>query len=65
MQPGGGGCDTTLIDTFTLSAPEASEAPTRLMLTPDRREIQQTNGSWYERFDRGSIINTSLLVKIV
>ncbi|MBZ0300767.1 MAG: DUF2298 domain-containing protein, partial [Anaerolineae bacterium] len=63
-QLGGGGCDTALIDTFTLSALQASDAPTRLMLTPEREAIQQTNGSWFERFDRGSVINTQPVVTV-
>lgn len=64
LQPGGGGCDTTLIDTFTLSAPDASQAPTQLLLTEDRREIQETNGSWFNRFDRNSLINTQPVITV-
>lgn len=64
-QPGGGGCDTSLIDTFTLSALQADEAPTWLMLTPERAEIQETNASWYTRFDRDSIINTQPVIMVV
>jgi YYY domain-containing protein len=63
-QPGGGGCDTTLIDTLTLSSLQASAAPTQLMLTPDRREIQETNASWYERFDRDSLINSQPVITV-
>ena len=64
MQPGGGGCDTTLIDTFTLSALDTDPAPTQLMLTDERRAIHETNGSWHELFDRDSIINTQPVLTV-
>jgi YYY domain-containing protein len=64
-QPGGGGCDVTLIDTLTLSSLQADAAPTQLMFTPDRREIQETNASWYERFDRDSLINAQPVITVV
>ena len=65
VRPGGGGCDTTLVDTVTLSSLEAAEAPTQLMLTDARETIQQTNGSWAARFDREDAINSQPLLTIV
>ena len=65
VRPGGGGCDTTLIDTVTLSSLQAAEAPTHLMLTEDREAIQETNGSWAARFDRSDPINAQPLLTVV
>lgn len=41
------------------SSIDADNAPTGLMLPPDMRDIQQKGGTWSERFNSGSILNTS------
>lgn len=58
LQPGGGGCDTALIDTVPMSSLQGDAAPTQLNFTPERRTIQYSNGTWAERFDSSSSINT-------
>ncbi len=37
----------------------AAKAPTGLMLSPDLKVIQQTGGTWREKFDSGSLLNTN------
>lgn len=58
LQPGGFGCDTALIDTSPMSSQQGDAASTQLMLPEDRRAIQYSNGTWSERFDTDSPINT-------
>ena len=65
LSPGGGGCDTTLVDTVPLSSMQAADAPTQLMLSPDRRAIQFSNGTWSDLFDRNSLINAQPVASIV
>ena len=64
LQAGGGGCDTTLLDTATLSSLEGDVAPTQFMLTDSRRETQYQNGTWSDRFDSDSPLNTQPIVTV-
>ncbi len=64
LQLGGGGCDLTLVDTVTWSSLQADEAPTQLMLTPERRAIQYSGGTWADLFDSQSAINTQPLLTV-
>src|SRR5690606_13117768 len=58
LRPGGGGCDATLIDTATLSSLEGAVTPTQFQLTTSARETQYSGGTWSDRFDTSSPINT-------
>lgn len=40
----------------------ASQAPTQLMLSPDAWELQTQGGTWSERFNRNSLLNTQPLI---
>ncbi|MBZ0297599.1 MAG: DUF2298 domain-containing protein, partial [Anaerolineae bacterium] len=65
LRAGGGGCDTTIVDTVTMSAPEASIAPTQLQLTTERREVQYEGGTWSSLFDTSSPINAQPVLTVV
>jgi YYY domain-containing protein len=64
LRPGGGGCDTAIIDTAPISALQSAAMPTQLMLSPDRQEIQSSNGTWSNRFDSSSLINANPVVTV-
>ncbi|MBK8026505.1 MAG: glycosyltransferase family 39 protein [Chloroflexi bacterium] len=57
-------CDPTLVAVHTLSSEEAAKAPSRLMLTDETRETQYSGGTWSDRFDAGSILNTEPVVTV-
>lgn len=65
LRPGGGGCDTAVIDTAPISALQSAAMPTQLLLTPDRQEIQYSNGTWSDRFNSENIINTNPAVTVI
>lgn len=65
LRPGGGGCDTALVDTVTMSAPEASTMPTQLQLTTERRETQYEGGTWSSLFDTSSPINAQPVLTVL
>jgi YYY domain-containing protein len=50
---------STLANVMTLSSLQADEQPSQLYMTPEMREIQTTGGTWAERFNTSSIVNTS------
>ncbi|MBC8100445.1 MAG: hypothetical protein H7Y11_13455, partial [Armatimonadetes bacterium] len=56
--------DPTLIGPVPWNVERADVAPTQLMLTDDMQEIQYSGGTWSERFDRTSIINTQPLLTV-
>jgi YYY domain-containing protein len=52
-------CDTTLVSLErSLPSEEANLAPTQLMFTPEQRAVQQSGGTWADRFDADSPVNT-------
>jgi YYY domain-containing protein len=58
-------CDPTLVSVAPLSSENAAKAPTMLWLTDDMRETQYSNGTWSERFDSSSPVNTNPVVSVV
>jgi YYY domain-containing protein len=60
----GGYVDPTLVNITTVSSLQADKAPSNLMLTPEMRQIQQSGGTWSERFNPDSFINSNQLVTI-
>lgn len=61
---GGGGCDTTLVDTLRRSSLEAGANPAWLLLDEERRAQQVAGGGWRERFDRDSLLNSVPLLTV-
>ncbi len=57
-------CNLQLAGIQTWSTEEADEAPTALMLTPQDLQTQQQGGTWSERFDSSSLINTNMIVSV-
>lgn len=57
-------CDTTIVNVATLSTEQASDAPTMLMFTDDMRAIQYDNGTWSDRFDSDSPVNTNAVASV-
>ncbi|MBW4436989.1 MAG: glycosyltransferase family 39 protein [Pleurocapsa minor GSE-CHR-MK-17-07R] len=57
-------CNTQIVNVATVPTEDAALAPTALMLTPQAREIQENGGTWSERFDSDSPVNTSIPVTI-
>jgi len=60
-----GYCDTTIANISTISSDEIDRAPTDYQFTAELRETQAAGGTWSERFDSASIINTSPVVGII
>jgi YYY domain-containing protein len=61
-----GGYDTPeMIGTVPWSVETADEAPTQLLLTEDMQQVQYNNGTWSDRFDRGSLMNTQPIVTVL
>lgn len=58
-------CNPTLVNVATLSTEQASKAPTMLWFTDEMQEIQYNNGTWSERFDSSSPVNTTPVVSVV
>jgi YYY domain-containing protein len=56
--------DPTLVNVTTVSSLQADKAPTDLMLTPEMRRIQQIGGTWSERFNPDSFINSNQLITL-
>jgi YYY domain-containing protein len=54
-----------IIGTVPWSVETADEAPTQLLLTEDMQQVQYSNGTWSDRFDRNSLINTQPIVTIL
>ncbi|MBK8032664.1 MAG: glycosyltransferase family 39 protein [Chloroflexi bacterium] len=59
-----GYCDTTITNVSTVESAEIDRAPTNYRFTSQLQQIQETGGTWSERFDVTSIINTSPAVTI-
>jgi YYY domain-containing protein len=51
--------DPNIIGVNPLYSLPADETPTQLKLRPDLRDVQYENGTWSERFNRESLINTN------
>lgn len=64
LNPGGGGCDTTLVDLLRRDTLRADAHPAWLLLDDERRERQMAGGSWSGRFDSDSLPNREPLVAI-
>ena len=62
--PGGGGCDTTLVDTLRRSSLAAEENPTWLQLDETRLRLQTEGGGWRDRFDSESLLNRVPLLTV-
>ena len=62
--PGGGGCDTTLVDTLRRSSLAAEENPTWLQLDETRLRLQTDGGGWRDRFDSESLLNRVPLLTV-
>ena len=62
--PGGGGCDTTLVDTLRRSSLAAEENPTWLQLDEPRLRLQTEGGGWRDRFDSESLLNRVPLLTV-
>ncbi len=54
-----------IIGVIYWSSLEADDAPTALQFPDDMREIQQQGGTWSERFDSDSILNTNQPLGVV
>lgn len=61
----GGYVDPTLVNVTTASSLQADKAPSNLMLTPEMRQIQQSGGTWSERFNPDSFVNSNQWVTLV
>lgn len=53
------GPGSTVIGVVRRTSVDAAKAPTGLMLSPDLVLVQQQGGTWRERFDSGSVLNTN------
>ncbi|MCK6579102.1 MAG: DUF2298 domain-containing protein [Anaerolineae bacterium] len=58
-------CSPTLAAVYTLSSEEAAKSPSRLMLSDESRAIQYSGGTWADRFDSASPINTEPVLTVV
>ncbi|HEX2906279.1 MAG TPA: DUF2298 domain-containing protein, partial [Phototrophicaceae bacterium] len=58
-------CDPKIVDVVPQYSLPASAAPTMLEFTPELQKTQSEGGTWSERFDLGSIINTQPAVTIL
>ncbi len=54
--------DDTLINVLTWDVERAQDAPTQIMFTPEQRAVQTQGGTWSQRFDRDSAINSDTLL---
>ncbi len=57
--------DSTIANILPLSSLQVDEAPTHLMFTPEMRQIQQSGGTWAERFSADSLINRNQALAVV
>jgi YYY domain-containing protein len=57
--------DPQLVGVVPIYSLPASAAPTQLRFTEDLRAIQYSGGTWSNRFDSGSILNTQPVVTIL
>jgi len=58
-------CDPTLLDQDNITSLQASRAPTYLQLTSEARTIQDAGGTWADRFDVNSLINTQPVLTVI
>ncbi len=58
-------CDTTLTNVNPMSTNEVDLAPTQLRFTDEMRAIQSAGGTWSERFNSESPVNTNMVVSVV
>jgi len=56
--------DPTLASVTTVSSLQADKAPSNLMLTPEVKNIQQAGGTWSERFNPDSFVNSNQVVTL-
>ncbi len=64
LNPGGGGCDTTLVDVLRRDTLTADAHPDWLLLDEERQQRQMAGGSWSERFNSESLLNREPLLTI-
>ena len=64
LNPGGGGCDTTLVDVLRRDTLTADAHPDWLLLDDERQGKQVEGGGWSERFDSDSPLNREPLLAI-
>lgn len=66
VQPGYFGYnDPSVSQVVTFTSLQADEAPTALMMTPEMRQIQIEGGTWSERFNSESLLNTNQAMAVV
>ncbi len=58
-------CDPTLYDQDNITSLQASTAPTYLQLTVEARTVQNAGGTWADRFDVTSAINTQPVLTVI
>ncbi len=58
-------CDPTIVNVATLSSDQAAKAPTDLQFTSAMQQIQSSGGTWSDRFDETSIVNTNPVAAVV
>lgn len=54
--------DSTLLGPVVWDVQTASQAPTQLMFSPESWRLQTEGGTWSERFNRDSVLNTQPLI---
>ena len=64
LAPGGGGCDTTLVDILRRDTLTADRQPTWLLLDDARRQQLVADGGWNERFNSDSPLNRQPLLTV-
>jgi YYY domain-containing protein len=57
-------CTTQLVGVHTLSSEQADAAPTALQFTQQAWDTQTSGGTWSDRFDVNSIVNTNPIVGV-
>lgn len=57
--------DPTLAGQYFWSVEHADASPTALQFSPDMKTLQTEGGTWSERFDRDSLINTNQIAAVI
>ena len=65
LEPGGGGCDTTLVNVLRRSTLDANGSPSWLLLDGERRRQHEAGGGWSERFNSDSPLNRQPALSIL
>ncbi|RMG74003.1 MAG: hypothetical protein D6711_09850, partial [Chloroflexi bacterium] len=55
----GGYNDPGIINVLAISSLQADRAPTQLQFTPEMQRMQREGGTWSDRFDTESVVNTN------